>query len=59
MMNTLLIHAAHHHPAIRLAVRVENRAAELYRSLGFVELRRIVNRVGGASLVMELRLECG
>jgi ribosomal protein S18 acetylase RimI-like enzyme len=40
------------HPAIALSVREGNPAIALYERLGFVEERRVVNRVGGASLVM-------
>lgn len=56
MMNALIARATRHYEAVVLAVREDNRAASFYRSLGFREQRRIVNRVGGPSIVMKLRL---
>ncbi|HVJ89303.1 MAG TPA: N-acetyltransferase [Labilithrix sp.] len=38
--------------AVMLSVRVENPAVRLYERHGFVTERRVVNRVGGISLVM-------
>jgi ribosomal protein S18 acetylase RimI-like enzyme len=57
LMALLIRKAAHYPQAIVISVREENRAADSYRSLGFIERSRVVNRVGGASLVMDLRLE--
>jgi ribosomal protein S18 acetylase RimI-like enzyme len=39
-------------PAIVLSARSDNPAVELYRRFGFVEIDRIVNRVGTASVKM-------
>jgi GNAT superfamily N-acetyltransferase len=40
------------YPAIALSVRAASPAVRLYERFGFAEERRIVNRVGGVSLVM-------
>lgn len=45
------------YPAIVLSVREENPAGRLYARCGFVVERRIVNRVGTASLAMRLTLD--
>lgn len=44
-------------PALVLSVRVVNPAVHLYERLGFVVVQEIANRVGTASLVMELVLK--
>ncbi len=52
-----LIAACHgHYPVIVLSVRLVNPAVRLYERLGFVTVEEIANRVGTASLVMELKL---
>lgn len=45
-----------HFPAIVLSVRRSNRAVHLYERLGFATVQEIANRVGTASVVMELKL---
>ncbi len=52
----LLEAARGRYPALALSVREGNPAVRLYERFGFVEERRVVNRVGGASLVMRLPL---
>ncbi|MBK7949178.1 MAG: GNAT family N-acetyltransferase [Deltaproteobacteria bacterium] len=42
--------------AIVLSVRADNPAARLYRRIGFEEVARIENRVGGLSLVMRCEI---
>jgi ribosomal protein S18 acetylase RimI-like enzyme len=56
LMKTLIEAARPHFPRLVLSVREENPAARFYARLGFRELARMKNRVGGDSLVMSLEL---
>jgi GNAT superfamily N-acetyltransferase len=56
MMQSLIGLAAPTHRQIALSVRIENPAHRFYSRLGFVEVSRMKNRVGGDSIVMILDL---
>jgi ribosomal protein S18 acetylase RimI-like enzyme len=56
LMKALIEAARPHFPRLVLSVREENRAARFYGRLGFREVSRMKNRVGGDSLVMTLEL---
>ncbi len=56
LMEALLTACRGYYPAIVLSVRRSNPALHLYERLGFVAVAEIANRVGTASLVMELNL---
>jgi GNAT superfamily N-acetyltransferase len=56
MMQSLIQLAAPRYPQITLSVRAENPARHFYARLGFVEMSRMTNRVGGDSIVMILDL---
>ena len=56
LMDRLIIEVSGHFPAVVLSVRRSNPAVNLYARLGFVTVEEIANRVGTASLVMELDL---
>jgi ribosomal protein S18 acetylase RimI-like enzyme len=56
MMKRLIVLASPKYSAIVLSVREANRASDFYRRLGFREMSRMENRVGGVSLVMKLEL---
>jgi GNAT superfamily N-acetyltransferase len=56
MMQSLIQLAAPRHTQITLSVRAENPARHFYSRLGFVEISRMTNRVGGDSIVMILDL---
>jgi ribosomal protein S18 acetylase RimI-like enzyme len=56
-LTTAIVDAAHgRYPAIVLSVREASPAVRLYERFGFVVERRLVNRVGGASLAMRREL---
>jgi GNAT superfamily N-acetyltransferase len=57
MMQSLIRLAAPRYPQITLSVRAENPARYFYYRLGFVEISRMTNRVGGDSIVMILDLQ--
>ncbi len=52
LLAALLERAAIRYPAVVLSVRAHNPSVRLYERAGFVIVRRMVNRVGGDSLVM-------
>jgi GNAT superfamily N-acetyltransferase len=56
MMQALIKLAAQWHRQITLSVRAGNPARHFYSRLGFVEISRMTNRVGGESIVMILDL---
>jgi len=56
LLRALIDASSGRYPAIALTVRDGNAAVRLYQRFGFVEDRRIVNRVGTVSLVMRLAL---
>jgi ribosomal protein S18 acetylase RimI-like enzyme len=56
LMARLITEVTGHYPALVLSVRAINPAVHLYERLGFVTVEEIANRVGTASLVMELDL---
>jgi GNAT superfamily N-acetyltransferase len=56
MMQSLIDLAAPVHQRITLSVRAGNPARRFYTRLGFVEVSRMENRVGGESVVMILDL---
>jgi ribosomal protein S18 acetylase RimI-like enzyme len=57
LMRHLIEAARPHFPRMVLSVREENPAVRFYSSLGFQEVSRMKNRVGGDSLVMTLDLD--
>jgi GNAT superfamily N-acetyltransferase len=56
MMQSLIDLAAPAHQRITLSVRAGNPARRFYARLGFIEVSRMQNRVGGESIVMILDL---
>jgi GNAT superfamily N-acetyltransferase len=56
MMKRLIVLASPQYSAIVLSVREASRVSDFYRRLGFREMSRMENRVGGVSLVMGLEL---
>lgn len=56
LLAELVTAARGRYPAIALSVRATNRSVRLYERAGFVVERRVVNRVGGDSLVMRRTL---
>ena len=56
LMEQLITEVTGHYPALVLSVRQVNPAVHLYERLGFVTVEEIANRVGTASLVMEMKL---
>lgn len=56
LLSELIVRASAAYPAIVLSVRETNASVRLYERAGFVVDRRIVNRVGGDSLVMRRSL---
>ena len=52
LLEALIAAAGDRYPAIMLSVREGNAAVRLYERFGFATERRVVNRVGGVSLVM-------
>lgn len=52
LLEALVAAAGDRYPAIMLSVREGNAAVRLYERFGFATERRVVNRVGGVSLVM-------
>lgn len=52
LLGQLLAEADARYPAVVLSVREHNPSRRLYERMGFREVSRVVNRVGGASLVM-------
>lgn len=52
LLRAVLDRAAGIYPAIALSVREGSAAIRLYERFAFVEERRVVNRVGGVSVVM-------
>ncbi|APR87612.1 Histone acetyltransferase HPA2 [Minicystis rosea] len=56
LLHALLSDAGHRYPAVALTVREGNAAVRLYERFAFAEERRVVNRVGGVSLVMRRSL---
>lgn len=59
LMEQLIPEVTGHYPALVLSVRAVNPAVHLYQRFGFVTVEEIANRVGTASLVMELDLTAG
>lgn len=57
LLEALLRASRGRHPSIMLSVRAESPAVRLYRRIGFEEIDRIRNRVGGISLVMRCRVD--
>ncbi len=57
LLGQLITRARPVYSGLVLSVRAENPAQRLYARHGFVVTGEIVNRVGGRSLVMELRLD--
>lgn len=52
LLRALIADAADRYPALALSVRDGNAAVRLYERYGFVVERRLINRIGGVSLVM-------
>jgi GNAT superfamily N-acetyltransferase len=56
LLHELLDHARGRYPAVSLSVRKTNPARRLYLRFGFSPVREVVNRVGGVSETMVLKL---
>jgi ribosomal protein S18 acetylase RimI-like enzyme len=59
MLDALIAHARHRHPAITLNARADNPAVRLYERVGFTIIETITNRVGTTSVKMLLPLHAG
>lgn len=56
LLRSLISRVSQKYRGISLSVREENPAIRLYERMGFVVVRRVVNRVGGVSIAMLLKL---